>query len=346
MSKAHKGRFFEDFTLGQRLVHPTPRTVSSGDQALYQALYGGRVALFSSDAFAQRCGLPRAPLDPMLVFNVVFGKTVPDISMNAVANLGYAEGRFLALVYPGDTLTAVSEVIGLRETSNRKTGVVHVRTEGFNQDGRMVLSYVRWVMVRKRDALSPAPTPVAPTLAAQVLAQDLVAPPGLDFSGYDFGLAGARHAFEDYKVGERIDHIEGATVVEAEAQMATRLYQNPARIHFNPYARDDGRRLVYGGVVLSAARTLCFNGLENAGLVLALNGGRHVAPYFAGRTLFAWSQVIQAADLGPCGALRLRTIATVDHPCDDMPSLDDNGTSHPAIVLDMDYWVAVPKRAS
>ena len=111
-------------------------------------------------------------------------ETVPDISLNAVANLGYAEGRFLAPVYPGDTLTAASEVIGLRETSNGRSGVVWVRTTGFDQQGQTVLAYCRWAMVRKRDAEAPAPDPVVPELAAAVAATDLVVPPGLDFTRY------------------------------------------------------------------------------------------------------------------------------------------------------------------
>ena len=69
------------------------------------------------------------------MFHIVFGKTVPDISLNAVANLGYAACRFLAPVYPGDTLSSASEVIGLKENSNRQTGVVYVRSRGFNQHG-------------------------------------------------------------------------------------------------------------------------------------------------------------------------------------------------------------------
>ena len=98
MSKTNPGNFFEDYHLGQRLVHATPRTVTMGDRALYGALYPSRFALQSSDAFARACGLPASPLDDLAAFHVVFGKTVPDISLNAVANLGYAEGRFLRLV--------------------------------------------------------------------------------------------------------------------------------------------------------------------------------------------------------------------------------------------------------
>ena len=118
MTKTSTGNFFEDFTPGQQLIHATPRTLTSGDASLYTALYGSRFALQSADSFAATCGLSQAPLDDLLVFHTVFGKTVPDVSLNAVANLGYAEGRFGVPVYPGDSLTASSEVIGLKENSS------------------------------------------------------------------------------------------------------------------------------------------------------------------------------------------------------------------------------------
>src|SRR6202158_5277234 len=125
MSKTTPGNFFEDFRLGQVIQHATPRTVTAGDVALYTALYGPRFAVDSSAEFARALGYPRAPVDDLLVFHVVFGKTVPDISLNAVANLGYAACRFRAPAYPGHTLNAVSEVIGLKENSSRKIGRAH-----------------------------------------------------------------------------------------------------------------------------------------------------------------------------------------------------------------------------
>jgi 2-methylfumaryl-CoA hydratase len=346
-TKTDPGHFFEDFKLGQRLVHATPRTVTAGDVALYTALYGPRFSLFSSDAFARGCGLVSAPVDPLIAFHVVFGKTVPDISLNAVANLGYAEGRFLAPVFPGDTLSAVSDVIGLKENSNRKTGVVYVRTTGTNQHGEAVLSYVRWVMVRKRDEAAEIVEQTVPTLSTAVAPADLALPPGLDFSAYDWALAGAPHAFEDYEIGEKIDHVDGMAIEEAEHQMATRLWQNTAKVHFNQFerARDpSGRRLVYGGVVISTAKALSFNGLQNAGLILAINGGRHVAPFFAGGTVFAWSEVLDKADLGSAGALRLRLVATKDAPCAEFPDKGGEGVYDSSVILDFDYWAAVPKR--
>jgi len=124
-------------------------------------------ALYSSDMFAQDCGLESSPLDDLVAFHIVFGKTVPDVSLNAVANLGYAEGRWLAPVWPGDTLTSSSEVIGVKQNSNGKSGVVWVRTTGRNQMGVPVLEYVRWVMVRKQGD-APAPDTVIPDLQTAV----------------------------------------------------------------------------------------------------------------------------------------------------------------------------------
>ena len=164
MSKSRDGNFFEDFELGQVIEHATPRTVTTGDVSLYTALYGSRFGVQSSDAFAQAIGYPRSPVDDVLVFHIVFGKTVPDVSLNAVANLGYAECRFLKPVYPGDTLSATSEVIGFRENSNKQSGVVYVRTTGRDQDGKPVLEFARWVMVRKRNENAPAPAEYVPQL--------------------------------------------------------------------------------------------------------------------------------------------------------------------------------------
>jgi 2-methylfumaryl-CoA hydratase len=348
MTKSNSGNFFEDFRLGQVIRHATPRTITTGDAALYTALYGGRFAVQSSDAFAAAIGYPRAPLDDLLVFHIVFGKTVADVSLNAVANLGYADCRFVAPVYPGDTLSATSEVIGLKENSSRKTGIVYVRSRGFRQDGGEVLHYVRWVMVRKRNEAAPAPAEHVPALSDAVAARDLgAACPRVDAARYDDTLAGSPHRFHDYTVGEKIDHVDGITVEEAEHQLATRLYQNTARVHFNLFSERNsrfGRRLIYGGHVMSLARALSFNGLANAFHIAAINGGRHVAPLFAGDTVFAWSEILAKSRLpgrDEVGALRLRTIATKNRPCGDFP-LRAGDTDDPAVILDLDYWLLIP----
>lgn len=342
MSKTVAGNFFEDFSLGQKIVHATPRTLSDGDRALYTALYGSRFAVQSSDEFARAIGYPGLPMDDLLVFNTVFGKTVPDISLNAIANLGYAECVFTNPVYSGDTVSARSEIIGLKENSNGKTGTVYVRSQGTNQQGKEVLNFVRWVMVRKRDEKSAAPAAVVPELlqVADVKADTQ----GLNIAKWDFSSSGAPYRFDDYAIGEKIDHLDGMTVEEAEHQLATRLYQNSARVHFNQFAEQGGRfgrRLIYGGHVISLARSLSFNGLANAFRIAGINGGRHVAPLFAGGTVFAWSEIIDKVSHGDVGALRIVTRATRDLPCAEFP-VEDGTAEKPGVILELDYWAFIP----
>ena len=347
--KAGAGNFFEDFRLGQEITHATPRTLTAGDTALYLGLTGSRFALQSSDEFARALGHERSPVDDLLVFHIVIGKTVPDISLNAIANLGYADFRFGAPVYPGDTLSARSTVIGLKENSNRQTGVVYVRSTGSNQRGETVLDYARWVMVRKRDPNAPAAAASVPDLPAAVMPDRLILPKAFDLSRYDFAAAGSPHRWGDYQAGEKIDHRDGMTIEESCHVTATRLYQNTARVHFNQHAEKDGRfgrRIVYGGHVMSIARAHSFNGLANAFRIAAINSGAHVGPSFAGDTIYAWSEVKEKAELAgrrDIGALRLRTVAAKDHPCADFPDKGADGKPHPAVVLDLDYWVFMPR---
>lgn len=342
MMKTNSGWFFEDYTIGQVMEHAVPRTVGQGERALYHALYPARHALYSSDLFAQSCGLPSSPLDDLIAFHVVFGKTVPDISLNAVANLGYAEARWLRPVYPGDTLRSLSTVIGLKQNSSGKTGVVWVRSEGFNQRGETVMSFVRWVMVRKNNLAMPAPQTVVPELRSVVPAAELIVPSDLNFESYRSDLSGSLYIYGDYKVGEVIDHVDGVTVSEAEHMMATRLWQNTAKVHFDATARPDGRRLIYGGHVISMARALSSNGLGNAQMIAAINAGAHANPCFAGDTIRAWSEVLDLAETAnpTVGALRLRLVATKGTGTE---LRDAEGKYHSDVLLDLDYWAFIPR---
>ncbi|MFB9224981.1 MaoC family dehydratase [Paracoccus cavernae] len=344
MSKTNPGRFFEDYRIGEIIPHAVPRTVSGGERALYHALYPARHALHSSDEFARACGLDGSPMDDLIAFHLVFGKTVPDISLNAVANLGYAEGRWHRPVWAGDTLRAESEVIGLKENSSGTSGVVWVRTRGLNQNDELVLDYVRWVMVRKGRPDAPAPATVVPDLAKAVAPADLVVPEGLDFTGYDSGLAGERYRMGDYAIGEIIDHVDGVTIEEAEHMLATRLWQNTAKVHFDATFRPDGKRLIYGGHIISIARALTFNGLANAQIMAALNGGAHANPCFAGDTVRAFTEVLDLAETPAPGvaAIRLRTVAHKSGERDHKIK-DQDGKYLPDILLDLDYWAFLPQ---
>jgi 2-methylfumaryl-CoA hydratase len=140
------------------------------------------------------------------------------------------------------------------------------------------------------------------------------------------------------------------TIEEAEHQMATRLYQNSAKVHFNHHTEREGRfgkRIVYGGHVISLARALSFNGLGNAMKVLAINAGTHTAPAFAGDTIYAWSEVLDRLTLPASpefGALRLRTVALKDQPAAAFPHKGEDGAYDPSVVLDLDYTVLIARR--
>jgi len=353
-TKTRAGNFFEDFTVGQVFQHAVPRTVSEGDLALYIALTGDRRVLHSSAEFARSLGFARETAHDLLVFHIVFGRAVPDVSLNSPANLGYADVRFGAPVLPGDTLRAETEVIGKRETSRKEVGIVWVHTRGFNQRNEEVLRFYRWAMVNKRDPETATGDSDAPELPAQVATEHLVVPEQLDLAAFDPAATGGRFYWEDYEPGERILHPQGMTIEDAEHQLATRLYQNNARVHFNQHLQASsrlGRRIVYGGHIISLAHAISFDGLENAIRILAFNAGAHANPTVAGDTLYAWTDVLERIDLGrdDAGALRLRLVGVknldpASEPIELRTNVEGREQYHPNVVLDLDYTVLMPKR--
>lgn len=348
MSKSSSGRFFEDFVPGAILYHAIPHTVTAGDQTLYAALYGSRFALNQSETFATQAGYPAMPLDDLFVFHLIFGQTVADVSVNAVANLGYADCRFLQPVFVGDTLTAVSEIVGLKANSDGKTGIVYVHSKGTNQRGEPILDFVRWVMINRRAKGAGAEMPVR-ALPDTVDARELGAScPRIHSKAWDNRLSGSENRYSDYSPREQIDHVDGVTIEESEHMMATRLYHNTAKVHFNALAESSGRfgrRIVYGGHVMSVARSLSYNGLANAFHIGAINGGRHVAPVFAGDTLHAWSEIMDKAELPgrtDVGAIRILTRAVKNVAASGFPATAAHA-DRPGVVLELDYWALIPR---
>ena len=355
-AKTRAGNFFEDFATGHVFHHAVPRTVTEGDTALYIALTGDRRPLHCSSEFARSLGFQATPAHDLLVFHIVFGRAVPDVSLNSPANLGYADVRFLRPVFPGDTLRAETEVIGRRETSRDDVGIVWVHTRGYNQRDEPVLQFYRWAMVNKRDPKMKSDANDGPELPKEVAVEELAVPQELDLARFDATATGGDAYWEDYEAGERIIHPQGMTLEDAEHQMATRLYQNTARVHFNQHLQKDsrlGRRIIYGGHIISIAHALSNDGLENVLRILAFNAGAHANPTVAGDTLYAWTDVQERIDLGrdDLGALRLRLVGVKNlDPSRESVQLKSKDAEtgreqyHPNVVLDLDYTVLMPKR--
>jgi 2-methylfumaryl-CoA hydratase len=350
-NKSPRGNFFEDFKIGQVFQHATPRTVSDGDSALYIALTGARQVLHSAQPVAHAMGYQNRTIDDLLAFHIALGKTVPDISINAIANLGYAQVQFVRPIYAGDTISAKSTVVGLKQNSDGKSGIVYVQCEALNQDHQVVISWIRWVMVRKSNLDTPAPETVIPELSKVVDAKHLNIPSKVEYDGFDTSITGSSFVWDDYEIGEVINHPSGMTVDESDHTLATKLYQNPARLHFDASKSTYGKRLVFGGHVMSVCRALSYEGLENALSIAAINGGAHCNPTFGGDTLYAHSEVLDRWEIPgrtDVGALRLRLIGVKEKPLrflsDAASAINGKQSYNPNVVLDLDYTVLMPRR--
>lgn len=347
-SKINKGNFFEDFSMGQEIIHPLPRTISEGDVSLYIAFTGSRFALHSSNEVAKQMGYEKRPIDDTLMFHLTFGKSVQDISLNAIANLGYAEIAFPNPVFIADTVSMTSKVIGLKENSNGKSGVVYVHSIGVNQRGEEVLNFKRWVMVHKKDKTTTSGIKEIPSFEKTTSICEEINIPKINY--VDTNSSGGKYFFEDYEVGERLNHPEGITIDNSDHTLATKLYQNNAKVHFNDHMMKEtpmGERLMYGGIVISIARAISFNGLQNAQWIYAINSGAHANPTYAGDTIYAYTEVIETIDheREDIGLLRLRTIAVKNQKSDEISSpKSEDGKYLKNVVLDLDYTVVIPKR--
>jgi 2-methylfumaryl-CoA hydratase len=134
--------------------------------------------------------------------------------------------------------------------------------------------------------------------------------------------------------------------------MATRLYQNNARLHFDAHMMQSsafGKRLVYGGIVISACRSLSYEGLENALSIVAINAGTHANPCFAGDTIYSFTEVLDRWELpsrNDVGALRLRMVGIKNATPAEISEIRQQNSYHQNVVLDLDYTVLMPRKGN
>ncbi len=338
MNKGSVQNFFEDFQVGQTFECPTPRVLTNADRVAYIALTGDRTPRYC-DAHNH--------IHPLIVFHTVLSQTVQPVSLNAVANLGYAEMTWRQAVHIGDTIRTTATIVGLKENSNQCDGIVYVKTTGRNQWNEVVLEYIRWVMVRKNRENA------TPYLSAPVIPHFLptLAPERLTLHSPDqcyHQVTGGRFFFDDYHVGERIVHPGSALITESDHLSFTRLYQNTARLHFEA-VRPHPAPVVFGGYTMSIAYALAFAGMENRLGLVAINSGAHPNPVYAGDRLSCSTEVIDKVDANPiAGLLRLRLIVlknrSVEPPFEVGRNTPVKPTYESSIVLDLDYWEPVLKR--
>jgi itaconyl-CoA hydratase len=147
-----RGRFFEDFEVGDIYEHPLGRTVTTTDNSWFTLLTQNTAAIHFDHYYASQTEFGRPLVDSTFTLALVTGQSVTDISQNVFANLGWDEVRLPAPVFEGDTIYSRSEVLERRESRSRPdVGIVKVKTVGFNQEGTVVISFERTIMVYKKD---------------------------------------------------------------------------------------------------------------------------------------------------------------------------------------------------
>ncbi len=146
-----KGNQFEDMTAGRVFEHHWGRTIGDGDNAAFTTQTLSFCPLYFNEPYARAMGHPRLVVNPLLVFNTVFGLSVEDLSEGGGPFLGVDDCNFLHPVYVGDTVTARSTVTNARESKGQPNfGIVTWHTEGFNQHGDKVIEFHRTNLVRRR----------------------------------------------------------------------------------------------------------------------------------------------------------------------------------------------------
>lgn len=148
-----RGRFYEDFEVGDVYHHPLGRTVTTTDNMWFSLLTQNMAPLHVDHHYASQTEFGRPLVDSTFTLALVTGQSVTDISQNVMANLGWDEVRLPSPVFEGDTIYSQSEVLSKRESASRPgVGILTVRTEGYTHDGRVVITFRRTLMVYKRAA--------------------------------------------------------------------------------------------------------------------------------------------------------------------------------------------------
>jgi acyl dehydratase len=152
VKESWRGRFFEDFEVGDIYEHPLGRTVTTTDNSWFTLLTQNTAAIHFDHYYASQTEFGKPLVDSTFTLALVTGQSVTDISQNVFANLGWDEVRLPAPVFEGDTIYSRSEVLERRESRSRPdVGIVRVKTTGFNQDGTVVISFERTIMVYRKD---------------------------------------------------------------------------------------------------------------------------------------------------------------------------------------------------
>ena len=153
MEPSKLGMYFEEFEVGQEIKHSLSKTIFESDNNFFSLLTMNHHPVHTNRDYAEKNQHGQLLVVGTLVFSIVVGMTVPDISGKAIANLGYEDVKHLGPVFVNDTLYARTRILSKRESKTKNDrGIVYVETIGYNQRGEDVISFRRNVLVKKQEA--------------------------------------------------------------------------------------------------------------------------------------------------------------------------------------------------
>lgn len=292
------GNFLEDFRAGRVFRHKRGKTITEGLFNAFTDFTMTTNPLSKNRRYAEAFGFRGLVVPPGLVMNVAFSQTVEDVSENARANLEYIAMRFGAIVYIGDTIEVETTVLGVKPSSkDPDRGIVHVRSTGRNQHGRVVITFERKVQVWKSDLAATVDDAEAAAPAVECELELPAYDPKRDYRSLAH-LTSPEGYFEDLTPGDLIEHSRGRTITSEHIALTAQL-DNTSQVHCNQFMIDEnpsryigGQLIVYGGIPFDVCLGLsCPDVGENALGDVVYRSGRHTAPVFAGDTIFAATEI-------------------------------------------------------
>lgn len=306
VKKPHYGRYLEEYVPGQVFVHPRGFTFQRAQCDHFARTFMQMNPLYLNQEYARSHGFPDIPASPQMVFNVVLSLGVQNDSEKVIANLGYYNTSFLAPVYPGDTLRALTMVVDRKERGEDKPGIVTIRTLGLNQREQVVLQYERKLMVAYRGS-RPATTPLAEDVNPQfpwLEAPTVDLPLGLTsaLKHVPTELTGWNTYAGNFAAGDIVVHSIGRTVT-TEHYNLTYQVGNTHPLHYDQVfsqglsGKMSGKPIVYGGLVFAWLEGLASRDVtENSVWELGFHEGYHTQPTVEGDTVAALTRILAVED--------------------------------------------------
>lgn len=323
------GRYLEEFQIGDIYVHPRQITVGRTFAQEYSTVFMDSNPLYLSSEYAKAHGFQDLLVNPLMVFNLALSLGVQNNSEKALANLGYYKAQFLQPVYPGDTISSRTKILGVDDKGPEKPGIVHVRTLALNQRNEVVLQYERKIMIYHSNGKPKGtPKPGDPKAFFPESTAPILKLPKLQYPIQLKDVTWNHTYFESFKPGQILVHQNGRTITDEHFQWTYRV-GNTHPLHYDKLYSTGisgpmgGEPVVYGGLVFGWLAGMASRDIsENAIWEIGFTEGYHTQPAFSGDTVTCLTRILSTEDRGtdfgiPAGEIQIQFIGLKNTKAND-----------------------------